>query len=93
MILTASSPTSGAATADRRRQISCCTNSHAFETNSPPTSRPTHLAVAGAEPLRVLIEAGTLVRVVAVYALLSSDDSVEVIGFDLDVSGSFADDD
>ena len=56
-----------------------------FETNT--------LAVAGAEPLRVLIEAGTLVRVVAVYALISSDDSVEVIGLDLDVSGSFADDD
>jgi hypothetical protein len=56
-----------------------------FETNT--------LAVAGAEPLRVLIATGTLVRVLAVYALISSDDSVEVIGFDLDVSGSFADDD
>lgn len=49
--------------------------------------------MAGAEPIRVLIATGTLVRAVAVYALTRTDDRVDVIGLDLDLSGPFTDDD
>lgn len=38
------------------------------------------LEVIGAEPLRVLIGSGTLIRVVAIYAYLADDDTVAVIG-------------
>lgn len=41
------------------------------------------LEVPGAEPLRVLIGSGTLVRAVAIYAYLDDDDTVAVIGIDI----------
>lgn len=42
-------------------------------------------AVTGVPALRVLIEAGSLVRAVAVYGVLGDDDSVELVGVELDV--------
>ena len=41
------------------------------------------LEVIGAEPLRVLIGSGTLVRAVAIYAYLADDDTVAVIGVEI----------
>ena len=41
------------------------------------------LAVVGAEPFRVLISSGTLVRAVALYAHLDDDDMVAVTAIDI----------
>jgi hypothetical protein len=42
-------------------------------------------AVEGAEPVRVLIQAGTLVRSVALYAIAAPDGVVDVIAVDIDL--------
>ena len=47
-----------------------------FERNTHP--------VDGAEPVRVLIQAGTLVRSVAMYAISTPDGAVDVIAVDID---------
>lgn len=41
------------------------------------------LAAAGAEPLRVLIVSGTLVRSAAIYAYVSETNSVDVLGIEI----------
>ena len=44
------------------------------------------LEVIGAEPVRVLIGAGTLVRSVAVYAYLESDEMIAVLAIDIETA-------
>lgn len=49
------------------------------------------LEIAGAEPLRVLIGSGTLVHAVAVYAYLASDETVAVIGIEIQLTANTSD--
>ena len=54
-------------------------------TYSLATSGGNTQAVEGAEPVRVLIQAGTLVRSVALYAIAFPDGAVDVIAVDIDL--------